>query len=47
MTSSAPRPRTMDIFNRAATLTIGPKFTQTDLKDIVTAIQKVHGALLA
>ena len=40
-------PRTMDIFNRAATLTIGPKFTQTDLKDIVTAIQKVHGALLA
>lgn len=40
-------PRTLDIFNRAATLTVGPKFTQTDLKDIVAAIQKVHGALLA
>src|ERR1035437_2303735 len=40
-------PRTLDIFNRAATLTIGPKFTQTDLKDIVAAIKKVHAALLA
>jgi 8-amino-3,8-dideoxy-alpha-D-manno-octulosonate transaminase len=40
-------PRTLDIFNRAATLTIGPKFAQSDLKDIVAAIQKVHGALLA
>lgn len=40
-------PRTLDLFNRAATLTIGPKFTQSDLKDIVAAIQKVHAALLA
>jgi 8-amino-3,8-dideoxy-alpha-D-manno-octulosonate transaminase len=44
---AASCPRTLDIFNRAATLTIGPKYTQTDLKDIVAAIQKVHGALLA
>jgi 8-amino-3,8-dideoxy-alpha-D-manno-octulosonate transaminase len=40
-------PRTMDIYARAATLTIGPKFTESDMKDVVTAITKVHRALLA
>jgi 8-amino-3,8-dideoxy-alpha-D-manno-octulosonate transaminase len=40
-------PRTMDIYGRAATLTIGPKYTEGDLKDIVAAITKVHRALLA
>jgi dTDP-4-amino-4,6-dideoxygalactose transaminase len=40
-------PRTLDIYERAATLTIGPKYTQSDLNDIVAAIRKVHGALLS
>ena len=44
---AASCPRTMDIYNRAATLTIGPKYTQSDLNDIAAAIQKVHGALFA
>jgi 8-amino-3,8-dideoxy-alpha-D-manno-octulosonate transaminase len=39
-------PQTLDIYNRAATLTIGPKFTLADLKDMVAAITKVYGALL-
>ena len=38
-------PRTADIFDRAATLTIGPKYTDNDLSDIVAAITKVHQAL--
>ena len=40
-------PRTMALFNRAATLTIGPKYTSRDLADIVAAITKVHRAILA
>jgi dTDP-4-amino-4,6-dideoxygalactose transaminase len=36
----------MDIFNRTATLTIGPKFTQNDMNDVVAALKKVHAALL-
>jgi 8-amino-3,8-dideoxy-alpha-D-manno-octulosonate transaminase len=39
-------PRTLDIFNRTATLTIGPKYREDDLNDIVAAICKVHDALL-
>jgi 8-amino-3,8-dideoxy-alpha-D-manno-octulosonate transaminase len=40
-------PRTVDIFNRAATLTMGPKYSESDLNDIVVAFTKVHGAVLA
>jgi len=40
-------PRTLDIYNRTATLTLGPKYTESDTTDIVTAIRKVHSALLA
>jgi 8-amino-3,8-dideoxy-alpha-D-manno-octulosonate transaminase len=39
-------PRTIDIFERAATVTIGPKYSEHDLTDIVTAITKVYNALL-
>lgn len=39
-------PRTLSIYDRAATLTIGPKYTQSDLDDIVHAITKVHRSLL-
>jgi 8-amino-3,8-dideoxy-alpha-D-manno-octulosonate transaminase len=35
-------PRTMDLYGRAATLTIGPRYTPADVKDIVAAITKVH-----
>ncbi len=40
-------PRTLEVYGRAATLTIGPKYSESDLKDIVAAITKVHHALLA
>jgi dTDP-4-amino-4,6-dideoxygalactose transaminase len=40
-------PRTMDIFNRTATLTVGPKYTDQDLDDVVAAITKVYKALLS
>jgi 8-amino-3,8-dideoxy-alpha-D-manno-octulosonate transaminase len=43
---AASCPKTMDIFNRTATLTIGPKFTQNDMNDVVAALKKVHAALL-
>ncbi|MGB8536934.1 MAG: DegT/DnrJ/EryC1/StrS family aminotransferase [Acidobacteriaceae bacterium] len=39
-------PRTVDLWNRAATLSVGPKYSDDDLKDIVRAITKVHAALL-
>ncbi len=39
-------PRSMDIFNRAATLTVGPKYTDQDLDDIVAAVGKVYQALV-
>lgn len=39
-------PRTMDIFNRTATLTVGPKYTDRDLDDIVAAVTKVYTALV-
>ena len=39
-------PRTMEIFNRTATLTVGPKYSDRDLDDIVAAITKVHKALV-
>jgi 8-amino-3,8-dideoxy-alpha-D-manno-octulosonate transaminase len=39
-------PRTMEIFNRTATLTVGPKYTDRVLDDIVAAITKVHTALV-
>ncbi len=38
-------PRTLDLFQRTATLTIGPKYGQGDLNDIVAAITKVHQSL--
>jgi 8-amino-3,8-dideoxy-alpha-D-manno-octulosonate transaminase len=38
-------PRTLDIFARSAKLTIGRTWTQSDLKDIVAAITKVHRAM--
>jgi 8-amino-3,8-dideoxy-alpha-D-manno-octulosonate transaminase len=40
-------PRTVDIWNRSATLSVGPNFSDDDLKDIVTAVTKVHAALLS
>jgi dTDP-4-amino-4,6-dideoxygalactose transaminase len=40
-------PRTLDIYDRAATITIGPKYTEKDLKDIVAALTKVHQSVLA
>lgn len=39
-------PRTVDLWNRSATLPIGPKYSNDDLDDIVAAVTKVHGALL-
>ncbi len=38
-------PKTIAIHNRAASLIVGPKYTESDLKDIVGAITKVHRAL--
>jgi 8-amino-3,8-dideoxy-alpha-D-manno-octulosonate transaminase len=38
-------PKTQAIYDRAATLTVGPKYTNRDLDDIVAAITKVHRAL--
>ncbi len=38
-------PRTLDIFQRTATLTVGPKYGEQELNDIVAAITKVHQAL--
>src|SRR5258708_26292009 len=38
-------PRTQDIFGRTAKLTIGRTWTESDLKDIVEAITKVHRAV--
>ncbi|HMJ63280.1 MAG TPA: DegT/DnrJ/EryC1/StrS family aminotransferase [Bryobacteraceae bacterium] len=40
-------PRTLEIYDRAATVTIGPKYTEKDLKDIVAAVTKVHRSVLA
>jgi dTDP-4-amino-4,6-dideoxygalactose transaminase len=40
-------PRTVDIWNRSATLSVGPKYSDDDLRDIVSAITKVHAALLS
>jgi 8-amino-3,8-dideoxy-alpha-D-manno-octulosonate transaminase len=40
-------PRTLGLFQRTATLTIGPKYGQDDLNDVVAAINKVHEALMA
>jgi 8-amino-3,8-dideoxy-alpha-D-manno-octulosonate transaminase len=40
-------PFTADIFARTANLTIGPRYSQSDLDDIVTGIKKVHAALRA
>jgi len=38
-------PRTLDIFGRSAKLTIGRTWTESDLKDIVAAITKVHRSM--
>ena len=39
-------PRSMEIFNRTATLTVGPKYSNRDLDDIVAAVGKVYAALV-
>ncbi len=39
--------RTVDLWNRAATLSIGPKYSDDDVKDIVSAVTKVHAALMS
>jgi 8-amino-3,8-dideoxy-alpha-D-manno-octulosonate transaminase len=39
-------PRTLDIFGRAAKLTISQSWTEGDLNDIVAAITKVHRAVV-
>ena len=39
--------QTMDIFNRTATLTVRPKYTDRDLDDIVAAITKVYKAIVS
>jgi 8-amino-3,8-dideoxy-alpha-D-manno-octulosonate transaminase len=38
-------PRTLDLRNRAAFVPIGPKYTESDARDIAVAIRKVHRAL--
>jgi dTDP-4-amino-4,6-dideoxygalactose transaminase len=40
-------PRSVDLKNRYASLYIGPKWSNADLDDIVTAVKKVHSALLS
>jgi dTDP-4-amino-4,6-dideoxygalactose transaminase len=40
-------PRSLDVKSRVAGLYIGPKWTDSDLDDVVTAITKVHGALFS
>jgi 8-amino-3,8-dideoxy-alpha-D-manno-octulosonate transaminase len=40
-------PSTADIFTRTATITIGPRYSEGDLKDMVAGIKKVHGILPA
>lgn len=39
-------PRTLGLFERAATLTVGPKYSEGDLADIVGAITKVHRGIV-
>jgi 8-amino-3,8-dideoxy-alpha-D-manno-octulosonate transaminase len=40
-------PRTIDLSKRSATLSLGPKYSDDDVKDIVSAVTKVHTALLS
>jgi 8-amino-3,8-dideoxy-alpha-D-manno-octulosonate transaminase len=40
-------PRTIDLAQRSATLSIGPKYSDDDVKDIVSAVTKVHSALMS
>ena len=40
-------PRSVDLKNRYASLYIGPKWSNADLDDVVTAVKKVHSALLS
>jgi 8-amino-3,8-dideoxy-alpha-D-manno-octulosonate transaminase len=40
-------PFTADIFVRTANITIGPRYSEGDLKDIVAGIKKVHRVLWA
>ncbi|HEV2379512.1 MAG TPA: DegT/DnrJ/EryC1/StrS family aminotransferase [Terriglobia bacterium] len=40
-------PRSIDLKNRYASLYIGPKWTDDDLNDVVSAVTKVHAALLS
>jgi len=40
-------PRSIDLKNRYASLYIGPKWTEDDLNDVVSAVTKVHAALLS
>lgn len=38
-------PRTIQMFDRAVSIDIGPKYTDADMKDIVDAVRKAHRAL--
>jgi dTDP-4-amino-4,6-dideoxygalactose transaminase len=40
-------PRSIDLKNRYASLYIGPKWTDDDLNDVVSAVTKVHTALMS
>lgn len=40
-------PRTLDLYNRAATFMVGPEYTDDDLNDFVSAVTKVHAALVS
>jgi hypothetical protein len=40
-------PQSIDLHNRFATLSIGPKYSNDDLNDIVSAVKKAHRALVS
>lgn len=40
-------PKSVDLHRRIATLSVGPKYSDGDLNDIVAAVKKVHGALIS
>jgi len=40
-------PRSIDLKNRYASLYLGPKWTDADLDDVVSAVTKVHAALMS
>jgi hypothetical protein len=40
-------PKTVELHKRIATVSIGPKYSDGDLNDIIGAVKKVHGALMS